>query len=230
MICLFVIAIISSFCFSMDPYTKQKREEFENLSLKEAKDKISTAIAYDESHDLKLLLSLFGAQISQEEKNEYLLRCYARPYSAPLILALGANPNIHAKQRPEDRCDCAWSPLPGLPHRCKKYSILHEAAERGNPLVVKALLEHGALVDPLDVEKGETPLMKACRLQQINGSRGDNRYLSDYYWTIKHLLNAGADSSLQNAAGKTAREIAQEIADSTDRTTIVGLLPIQKIR
>lgn len=224
MIFIYLIAIIASHSFGMDPYTKKKIEEYQNLSLADAKKKIATAVGFDESYDLEILIQLFGAQLSQQEKNENLLNCYARPHSAPLILALGADANVH------NDCKCISSVLSGFPNSCKKYSILHEAAERGNPGVVRALLAHGANVDHLDTEKQETPLMKTCRLQQIDGYRGDNRYISHYYWTIVYLLQAGADTSLKNKAGKTAIQIAQtEIADLRHREIIVKCLSNKKI-
>jgi ankyrin repeat protein len=224
MIFLYLIAIISSSFLAMDRSTKNKTAEFQNLSLADAKNRISTAVAFDESYDLKILLQLFGDQLSQEEKNEYLLRCYARPHSTPLILGLGANPNVH------NECKCISSALSGLPNSCKKYSILHKAAERGNPDVVKALLKYNAHVNALD-NKQETALMKACRLQQINGYRGDNRYIDHYMLTIEHLLNAGADETLTNAVGKTAFQIAQtEIAHLELREIIVTYLSKQKLR
>lgn len=225
MIFLYLIAIISSSSLAMDPWTTNKTEEFQKLSLAVAKDRISIAIAFDESYDLKILLQLFGNQLSQEEKNEHLLNCYARPHSAPLILGLGADANVH------NECKCISSALSGFPNSCKKYSILHEAAERGNPGVVKALLEHGAHIDPIDKEKEETALMKACRLNQIGGYRGNRRYIDAYYWTVTYLVQNGADTTLKNKAGKTAIEIAQEdISDLKHREIIIRCLkPSEKL-
>ena len=218
---LFTATAASS--MEMDPSTQKLIEEYRKLSLEDAKGKISTSIGFDKSYDLKVLIHLFGDQISQDEKNKYLLHCYARPYSAPLILGLGANANVHNK------CECISSALSGLPNSCKKYSILHEAAERGNPAVVKALLEYKAHVDARD-DKQETALMKACHLQQINGYRGDNRYIGHYTLTIEYLLKAGADEFLTNAAGKTALQIAQtEIANLQHREIIVKYLSNKKI-
>lgn len=207
-----MLLLVMSSISGMDP--KKTAKEWTH-----AKREIQTCIGFDKAGTLEPLLEEWGSHMSQQEKNEFLLDCYARPNVAPLILALGCNPNVHEK------CQC-W---PGIPNTCKKVSILHVAAERGNPLVAKALLAYDALVDAIDSENEETPLMKACRVVQINGYRGDNRYISHYCWTITYLLRAGADVSLKNKAGKTALQIAQEIADPHHRTCIVNLLPLQKI-
>lgn len=222
MIFLYLLAIVFSYSFAMDPNTRKKIKEFQQLSLAQAKDKISTAIAFDESYDLKILLQLFGPQISKEEKNKHLLNCYARPYSAPLILALGANPNVH------NNCECRF--IFDNPNNCKKYSILHEAAERGNPGVVEALLDFKAHVDAVEKDTQETPLMKACRIKAIYYSRGDARSLGNYLYLIRKLIDVGANLKLTNNAGKTARQIAQtEIQDPKARKIVVDFLSCQKI-
>lgn len=189
-----------------------------------AKEHIEHCIAYDITSTAKPLLTRYGSQLSQKEKDKYLISCYARPGMAPLILKLGADANVHF------HCNCTSCALSGLPNSCKKESILHVAAARGNPGVVKALLDYNAYVNARD-EKQETPLMKACRIHAINASRGDKRYIGDYMYTIEYLIEAKADRNLINQEGKTALQIAQtEIEDPKGREIIVNSLACQKIK
>lgn len=190
-----------------------------------AKEEIDTAIAFDQAHKVQILIQSFGNQLSQKEKNKYLLNYYARPQSAPLLLAIGADEDIHFN------CSCLQSRNSGLPNQRYQESILHMAAECGNWGVVQALLKYKAIVDARDTHTQETSLMKVCRIRAIDYYRWDRRYLGDYITIIEDLIETGADQSLTNKERKTALQIAQtEIEDLKKREIIVKYLSCQKLK
>lgn len=202
---------------------EERKQKYSLLTPEKAEKKINSAIGFDSAYKAKLLLDLFGSQLSQEKKNNFLLSCYARPQIAPMLLALCANSNVHMK------CACLHARWSGLPNSCKQESILHCAASSGNYGVVEALLKYNTIVDALDID-GETSLMKACRINATYCNRGDYRSIYQYIGIIRILVKHGADGTLKNSAGKTALEIAQEISDVAVRILITQELKPNKIK
>lgn len=88
----------------------------------------------------------------------------------------------------------------------KSTTLLHWAAENGDPSGIALLISHGAAVNAQDENNGDTPLMLAAQ----NG-RTEN---------VKALLAAKADFSLMNNWGKTAKVTAA----TADKNDIVQLL------
>lgn len=75
------------------------------------------------------------------------------------------------------------------------WTALHYAAAIGDNDIVKMLLAKSAALDAPSPNK-TTPVMMAAR--------------GGHIYTVKALLDAGADSSLKNEAGMTALDFAQE--------------------
>lgn len=75
------------------------------------------------------------------------------------------------------------------------WTPLHYAATSGHVATIELLLEHHAFVDAESPNK-TTPLMMAARFNRSNAARV--------------LLQAGADPTLMNEAGKTARDYASD--------------------
>lgn len=189
----------------------------ELFSLDQAKKQIDYWIGFNRPTNVKILLDLYGSQLSQKEKDEYLRGCYARPGIAPMLLALGADSNVHLCKYCKDKTSA----------ECTGQTILHVAAQTGNPGVVKTVLEHSAQINDVDANQ-ETPLMLACRAHAIYSTRGDTRNLGHYTDIIGQLIAAKADTKLTNKDDKTALQIAQtELQDPHVRQIIVDMLTKQ---
>jgi ankyrin repeat protein len=96
------------------------------------------------------------------------------------LLRAGADPNT------------VW---PEWPH----YTPLHSAAEGGEPEIVRALLAHGAAVDPWDAGRNATPLLAAAG--ELNLA------------AIEVLLRAGADPNVESAPGDSPLRLSVEQGD-----------------
>lgn len=198
-------------------------EKYKKLTLDKAKKKLGRKINRDQAYRAQILITIFGPQFSQEYKNNCLVSCYNRPEIASLLLAIGADSNAHS------HCKCLTAKWNGRPNDCHKESILHLAAKTGNSSTVQALLEYKAKVDAQDFA-GETPFMKASRIQAVYWSRGDERGLGHYFKIIRLLLKYGADGTKINSEGETALKIAQkEIKQDKLRILIVAELSLKKI-
>jgi ankyrin repeat protein len=75
------------------------------------------------------------------------------------------------------------------------WTALHYAAAIGNNNIIKRLLEHSAYIDAESPNK-TTPIMMASRAGHI--------------YTVKLLLDEGADASLRNTLGMTAIDFAKK--------------------
>lgn len=198
-------------------------EKYKKLTLDKAQKKLRRRINRDDPYTAQILIDIFSPQFSQEYKNNCLVSCYNRPEIASLLLTIGADSNTHS------HCICLTAKWNGRPNDCHKESILHLAAKTGNTGTVQALLEYKAEVDAED-HLGETPLMKASRIQAVYWSRGDERGLGHYFKIIRLLLKYGADRTKINSKGETALKIAQkEIRQDKLRTLIVAELSLKKI-
>ncbi len=74
------------------------------------------------------------------------------------------------------------------------WTALHYAAAIGNNDIVQLLLDHHAYIDAASPNK-TTPIMMAAR--------------GGYIYTVKLLLDSGADATLKNALGMTAIDFAR---------------------
>ena len=85
-------------------------------------------------------------------------------------------------------------------------TALHVHCHPPNPTLVDLLIENGAEVNALD-EDGNTPLHKAFLACQ------QEEYFTEAFSIIKSLLNAKADISIKNNAGKTPLELDDIVSD-----------------
>lgn len=74
------------------------------------------------------------------------------------------------------------------------YTPLHDAAMRGDPGVINLLLDHGARINALTLDDGSTALHLAASFDRLTA--------------VRTLVEHGADTTLKNAKGLTAAEIA----------------------
>lgn len=77
---------------AMDVANKELIEKFQGLPLATAKATIEQGIGFRQTQEVKILLDLFGTQLTQQEKDQNLFWCLKRaPKIAPLFVAIGAN-------------------------------------------------------------------------------------------------------------------------------------------
>lgn len=91
-------------------------------------------------------------------------------------------------------------------------SPLGYAIQKGDTVMIEALLKRGADVNLRDQESGETPLMFAARFSTPE--------------LVRALIDAGADVNARNKEGKTALAIAEEDMDRLWGNEIVALLKL----
>jgi ankyrin repeat protein len=82
-------------------------------------------------------------------------------------------------------------------------SPLHRAVRFRSPSAVKLLLEKGADVNAVDRRTGSTPLHRAVTHTGAPATAGKSEQIVEI---IRLLLAHGADRTIKNKAGKTARE------------------------
>lgn len=82
--------------------------------------------------------------------------------------------------------------------QAQEWTALHFAARDQKPKIVKAIIEGGAQIDPLDVY-GNTPLWRCV----MNSSPNET--------VVKLLLEHGADPNKKNYKGVSPRDLARKL-------------------
>ena len=86
-------------------------------------------------------------------------------------------------------------------------TALHHAVRFRLPIVVKALLEHGANVNQVCRMSGSTPLHRAVTSTGAPGTAGKHQEANEI---IRLLIAAGADPSIANKSGRTPADYVKD--------------------
>jgi ankyrin repeat protein len=84
--------------------------------------------------------------------------------------------------------------------KAQQWTALHFAARDQKPEIVRALIEGGAQIDPVDVF-GNTPLWRCVMISSPNET------------VVRILLESGADPDKTNYAGNSPRDLAANSGD-----------------
>ncbi|HLK48554.1 MAG TPA: ankyrin repeat domain-containing protein [Bryobacteraceae bacterium] len=124
-----------------------------------------------------------------------------------VLLNKGANPNLQLKLRPPYR-NVPFDRGGDQVLSTGATALLRASKAGDNPVAMKLLLEHGALVD-LPNTDGVTPLMIAAGMGHTNNpTRGRYQTDEDAAVALKILLKAGANIHRRAANGQTALHAA----------------------
>ena len=124
-----------------------------------------------------------------------------------MLLDKGANPNLQLKLRPPYR-NVVFDRGGDQVLSTGATPLLRASKAGDNPVAMKLLLEHGALVD-LPTADGITPLMIAAGMGHgSNPTRGRYQTDEDAVEALKILLKAGADINRRATNGQTAMHAA----------------------
>lgn len=205
----------------MDQDRNEKvREKFfkiaQEISFEQAKEMLRDAITLNEVNSAEAVLSREDFKtMPQPEKDRFLLTCDgSSPQIALVLVAAGANPNIHRPAMLSDlTCRCY---IAGKEKYCNRKTPLHGSAEAGSVLNVQLLVNMATTqIDARD-HKQNTPLMLACKIYGIRIGKPQIKF-NHYLMVIGLLLKHGANKELVNKRGKTAAQIALDLKRDADR-------------
>lgn len=86
-------------------------------------------------------------------------------------------------------------------------TALHHAVRFRNVVAVRTLIEHGANVNQACRKSGSTPLHRAVTSTGAPGTAGKHAEVLDI---IRLLMEAGADPTVTNKAGRTPADYAKD--------------------